>query len=149
MWSIMVLIHFCLRGTIMLINRETDYALRILRSLSDKSPQKMQDISEDQHIPSQYIYKITKKLFNAGYVEIKQGRTGGCYIVCDLSEVTLLDIMKATGDDLVINACMSKDFDCTWKDKKDSVCTVHNHLQTLDATLRNCLSSVTISKLMQ
>ncbi len=133
----------------MLINRETDYALRILRSLSEKSPQKMQDISEDQHIPSQYIYKITKKLCNAGYVEIKQGRTGGCYIVCDLSTVTLLDIMKATGDDLVINACMAEDFNCSWKEKKGDVCTVHNHLQTLEATLKNCLNSVVISTLMQ
>ncbi len=132
----------------MLINRESDYGLRVLRSLEKKSPQTMQEISEEQHVPSQYIYKITKKLANADLVTIRQGRNGGCSLNCELSKITLLDVLQATGDDLVINACISEKFSCSFKETNNGHCAIHDNLHNIEKKLKEQLNSVFVSSLM-
>ena len=46
----------------MLITRETDYALRVLRALSDGEQHTAGEISSTQLVPKQFAYKIIKKL---------------------------------------------------------------------------------------
>ena len=43
----------------MLLTRETDYALRVLRSLLDGEQRAVGEISQQQMIPQQFAYKIT------------------------------------------------------------------------------------------
>lgn len=61
----------------MIITRETDYAIRILRSLADWEQKNIREISDEQLIPRQFAYKISKKLEQAGYIEIIRGAQGG------------------------------------------------------------------------
>ena len=56
----------------MLIARETDYALRILRALQDRKLHTVKEITEAQMLPVAFTYKIVKKLA-AGLVEIVRG----------------------------------------------------------------------------
>ena len=55
----------------MIITRETDYAVRILRSLINLRLKNIREISDEQLIPRQFAYKISKKMERAGYIEIK------------------------------------------------------------------------------
>ena len=51
----------------MIITRETDYAIRILRSLADLQLKNIREISDEQMVPRQFAYKISKKLHDSGY----------------------------------------------------------------------------------
>ena len=60
----------------MIITRETDYAIRILRSLADLQLKNIREISDEQLVPRQFAYKISKKLERAGFIEIIRGAQG-------------------------------------------------------------------------
>ena len=68
-------------GCGVLITRETDYALRVLRALSEGEQLTAGDISEQQMVPKPFAYKIIKKLSKAGFFtglaeRIKSSYTG-------------------------------------------------------------------------
>lgn len=44
----------------MIITRETDYAIRILRALADWEQKNIREISDEQMIPRQFAYKISR-----------------------------------------------------------------------------------------
>ena len=52
----------------MLITRETDYALRILRSLAQGSCLTVGELAEKETLPLKFTYKIIKKLEKAGII---------------------------------------------------------------------------------
>lgn len=72
----------------MIITRETDYAIRILRSLADLQLKNIREISDEQLVPRQFAYKISKKLERAGFIEIIRGAQGGCRLTRDLHDIT-------------------------------------------------------------
>ena len=93
----------------MVITRETDYALRILRALRDGSLHTTGQIAQDELLPQAFAYKILKKLEKAGYLEAIRGTAGGYRLVADLSRVSLYDLMQATGERGTLSACMDPD----------------------------------------
>ena len=125
----------------MLINRESDYALRILRSLSDGEKHAVRDLCQKEDIPQQFCYKILKKLSDAGYVSSSRGVGGGCTLTADLKKVTLLTLMEALDSDRFINACLKPGFVCEWKDKNCNVCTYHSYLANVQRNIDKELSS--------
>ena len=60
----------------MLITRETDYAMRILRALSGGTQMTAQTISDLHQVPKPFAYKGLKGLHKAGY---KQPPAAGLY----------------------------------------------------------------------
>ena len=80
----------------MVITRETDYALRILRALLDGKLHTAGQIAQDELLPQAFAYKILKKLEKAGLVEVVRGTAGqcpwrschgGCTVHCKLAEI--------------------------------------------------------------
>ena len=123
----------------MVITRETDYALRILRALRDGSLHTTGQIAQDELLPQAFAYKILKKLEKAGYLEAISGTAGGYRLVADLSRVSLYDLMQATGERGTLSAYMDPDYPCAWRSGHGG-CGVHSRLlhiqETLDAELR-------------
>lgn len=123
----------------MLISRETDYALRVLRSLLNGERRSVGDISKAELIPQQFAYKIIKKLANAGFVEITRGVDGGCRLSADPEAVSLYDLMEAIEGRCEVNACMDPSFVCPRR--AQGGCLIHGRLavvqQRLDAELRS------------
>ena len=132
----------------MLINRESDYALRILRTLADGEKHPVGDLCKNEDIPQQFCYKILKKLSDAGYVVSSRGVGGGCVLSADLKAITFLDLMKALDTDRFINACLKPGFVCEWKEKNCSVCTYHSYLAMVQRTIDNELASHTLYDMM-
>lgn len=125
----------------MLLTRETDYALRVLRSLLDGEQRAVGEISKQQMIPQQFAYKIVKKLAHAGFVQVSRGVDGGCRLIADLTKVSLFDLMAAMEGRCDVNACMDENFVCPWREQNGG-CRVHDHLSgiqaKLDDTLHQC-----------
>ena len=92
----------------MVITRETDYALRILRALLDGELHTVGEIAQAELLPQAFAYKILKKLEKAGLLEILRGTAGGCRLAADLSRTSLYDLMTAIGEHSSLSACMEK-----------------------------------------
>ena len=78
----------------MVITRETDYALRILRALLDGKLHTAGQIAQDELLPQPLPIKSLKKLEKAGLVEVVRGTAGGCRLSADLTGTSLYDLMR-------------------------------------------------------
>lgn len=124
----------------MVITRETDYALRILRALLDGELHAAGEIAQTELLPQAFAYKILKKLEKAGLLEIRRGTAGGCRLTADLDQTSLYDLMLAMGERSDLSACMEPDYQCPWRSSHGG-CGVHCKLleiqRKLDAELRS------------
>ena len=68
----------------MLLTKESDYAIRIVRALKDGNKIRARDICEEEEIPEAFAYKILKKLERANLVHVSRGTRGGCVLVKDI-----------------------------------------------------------------
>lgn len=91
----------------MLITREADYALRILRTLSEGGLVTAAEITQRELIPRQFAYKILRKLSRVGIIAVNRGVEGGCRLTADLREKSLYDLMAALDLVELVNACMA------------------------------------------
>ncbi len=124
-----------LEGMYLLITRETDYALRILRALANGEQITASDICQKELLPQQFVYKILKKLEKASIVEITRGVDGGCRLVSDLRNVSLYDLMEVMKANNQINTCMQPGYQCAWRQKYDKNCIVHEQLLQIQNVL--------------
>ena len=127
-------------GTTLVITRETDYALRILRALLDGELHAAGEIAQTELLPQAFAYKILKKLEKAGLLEIRRGTAGGCRLTADLDQTSLYDLMLAMVERSGLSACMEPDYQCSWRSSHGG-CGVHCKLleiqRALDAELRS------------
>ena len=118
----------------MLITREIDYAVRIVRILSQGGKKTIGDICQEELIPRQFSYKILKKLEKGGLVKIFQGAGGGYALIVDTKDTTLFDIVTSINPELVLNDCLSHGYNCPLNEKGGKLCGVHvelDRIQTL------------------
>lgn len=130
----------------LLITKETDYALRILRSLADAGNTKtpIKEICDKELLPQQFVYKIAKKLAKAGIIELSRGVGGGCRLICDLHDISLLTLIAIMDADRPISACMQTNYHCPWREKYRQVCLVHTHLSHLQKEINEKLHSYSL-----
>ena len=74
----------------MLITRETDYALRMLRVLLDEEKHSAAEMAETELIPVQFAYQILRKLSAGELVQVAgaQPAAAGCPATCVASPST-------------------------------------------------------------
>jgi Rrf2 family protein len=111
----------------MFITRETDYAVRIIRELSRTGKQTAPRICEQEQVPRQYGYKILKKLEKAALVRSIRGASGGYALCRSVSGITLLDVIRAIDEQLVLSECLGHDFRCPMN-SGGKCCGVHAEL---------------------
>lgn len=137
-----------MEGFILLITRETDYALRVLRAMSGGEQVTTGDICQRELLPQQFVYKILKKLERAGLVQITRGVGGGCRLVADLKKVSLYDLTEIMQAEKMISACMQPGFHCAWQQKCSSPCTVHQQLLRIQGVLDAELRAISLHQML-
>jgi len=130
----------------MLLTRETDYAMRLLRGLLTGEKRSVGQLSEAEMIPQQFAYKIIKKLNRAGLVEITRGVEGGCRLSADLEQVSLYDLMEIVEGCHGVNACMSPDYRCPRRERGG--CLIHTQLAGLQKKIDDELRSYDLKTLL-
>ena len=93
----------------MIITKETDYALRILRVLLDGEKHSVAEMSETELIPNQFAYQILRKLSAGNLVRVSRGALGGCELSCDLDATSLYDLMGVVGERGILCPAWSRD----------------------------------------
>ena len=104
------------------ITRETDYAIRCVAYLCDRTGITMVDeIAKQKCIPKSFLAKILQKLVKAGIVKSYRGIKGGFELARTPSEISLLDIIEAVEGQVVINECAVDKKFCDFSNS----CTIH------------------------
>ena len=130
----------------MLLTKECDYGVRIIRALMDGTLQTVKTICDKEHVPHQYAYKILKKLEKAGLVQSHQGPSGGYRLVKSLSTFTLCDVVTAIDKDLFLFECIRPEWDCPRNDPAVP-CTVHQEFCRLQEVVVAELRKKTMEEL--
>ncbi|WMJ84915.1 RrF2 family transcriptional regulator [Oscillospiraceae bacterium LTW-04] len=133
----------------MIITKETDYALRILRALAGKERVTASQLAQGEQIPQQFAYKILKKLEKGGLIRILRGAEGGCVLAAELEKVSLFRLMQIMEEDSSVSSCMKPGYQCTWcKAHGDTVCQVNIHLAAIQKKLDEELEAHCLQKIL-
>jgi len=133
----------------MLVTRETDYAIRALRALSDGEKKTLAQICKEEIVPQQFGYKILKKLAKAGYVTIKRGKEGGYTIADDFKDRTLFDLTSVMENPTDISPCVVPGYRCEAHADDTEPCSVNLKLSSLQQILDAELKKVNLSALFE
>ena len=132
----------------MLLTRECDYGVRVVRALASGSKKTVDTIAAEELIPKKYAYKIIKKLEKAGIVQSLRGRSGGYLLLKSLDIISLLDIVSAVDANRYINECIKDDSLCPFKDHPTKTCSVHKEIERLQNLLEKELKSKPMSAIL-
>lgn len=133
----------------MLLTKETDYALRLLRGLADGEQLTAAQLSEREQVPQQFAYKILKKLQKAGILTIRRGAGGGCALAAPLEQISLRRLMQAMEEDAAVSACMHPGYECQWcRAHGDAVCCAHIQLAEIQQKLDWELESHSLAEIL-
>jgi Rrf2 family protein len=82
------------------LSARTMYGLRALVTLAGArtdSPMSIQEIADDEELPSKFLEGIMADLKRGGFVESRRGANGGYLLAQPPSEVTLLEVIRHLG----------------------------------------------------
>lgn len=131
----------------MIITKETDYALRMMRALLDGEKHTIVDIAAKELIPQKFAYQIVRKLSLAGLIRVLRGQDGGCVLNCELDQVSLYALMHAVDDKGQICACTGDAYVCAWR-QENGGCRVHSQLCAIQAKLDQELKAINLQTLL-
>ena len=131
----------------MLLTRECDYGLRIIRALSKGGKITAEEICAEESIPGQFAYKILKKLERAGFIMSSRGREGGYWLVKSVTEITIYDVVSSIDETLFVNECLRGDRPCQ-RNLNDDPCKVHIEFERVQDALEKELRKKTISQIV-
>ncbi len=131
----------------MLITRECDYAVRVIRALSGADRLSVGEICEKEDITAPFAYKILKKLQKAEIVRGFRGVHGGYSLNKKPSEVTLFDVYTAIDPEMMIIECMDSSYQCVRDGHEGSACLSHRELADIQKELWKLLRRKSLNEL--
>lgn len=129
----------------MFINRETDYAIRIVRNLTHDSLSQIEHVAKKEDITLTMAHKVCRVLKQHGLVLSKSGVNGGYYLSRPLNEITLFDVYGVMNNVTDINLCLMDKQQCPFA--STGVCKVHQELNRIQAVIHEELKSKPLSEL--
>ena len=131
----------------MLLTREMDYALRILRALYLDGQLSAAAFAEKEHMPKAVTLKILKRLHAAGLVGSHRGPSGGYLIRRSCEELYLRDLFLALGDPVFVNRCQRPGYRC--ENRRPDSCGVCRELSRIQRALDGELRKTPLSAMFQ
>lgn len=122
----------------MLVTREMDYTLRIVRALHRAGQLSAAEVAQREHMPKAITLKLLKQLSSAGLVESRRGAAGGYRLARDPAEMTIYDLLDAVGERILVNRCQQHGYTCENNPSGGcGLCVEFGHIQqVLDNALR-------------
>lgn len=130
----------------MRITHEADYAIRVMYCLAAAGERlSAKELSEQTGVTLRFSLKILRKLIGAELVKSFKGVTGGYILGREPDKISLGEIIECIDGPIIINHCLSNEFDCTRVAQK-SECDFHKVFGSLNTLLRKELYSVTLDR---
>lgn len=128
----------------MLLNAETDYAIRIVTFLADANDKKdAKSISDGTGVPLRFCLKILSRLVSYNIVRSFKGREGGYILARAASEITLYEVIDKINGGCELIHCQCGDAGCT---NPAGICRFMSAFGKAARALKNELESVTFGK---
>ena len=127
----------------MQISRKSDYALRAMiyvAAWEDDKICSINEISEAEQVPREYLAKILKELSLQGFLHSYKGINGGYRLARPRKDVTFLNIIEAMQGKVAINQCIrhSDRGGCS----RELGCAMHDFWQTEQEKVTKALASI-------
>lgn len=130
------------------VNRQTDYAVRVVLALS-KKPQGSRistpEIGREMLIPPALLQRIVAELANDGIIDTQAGRDGGITLAHLPDRITLLQVVERFEGPLTLSDCILKQGDCPFENK----CPVNCQWKRLSDLLRAEMTRITFEQLVE
>lgn len=127
----------------MLMTREMDYALRILRALYQEQQLSAAAIAQRENMPKAITLKVLKELHAAGLVSSRRGASGGYVLKESCEELYLGDLFQALGEPVYVNRCQRPGYRC--ENRPEGECGLCRELSRVQSALDKELHKTPLS----
>lgn len=132
------------------INRQTDYAVRVLLALAKRGEGarlSTGDIQREMLIPRALMTRIVAHLAKAGLLSTFPGREGGLMLPRPASQLTLRDVVEAFEGPILLSACLEfkGEEDCPFQ----SNCPVRSKWGRVQVAMLREMAAITFENLAQ
>lgn len=127
----------------MLLNAETDYAIRMVAFLADcKEKCDAKTIAASTGVPARFCLKILSKLVAFGIVRSFKGAKGGYVLARDPSEISLYEVIEKVNGGCEFIHCQCGEQGCT---NPGGLCRFMPAFDKVSADMKRELGAVTFS----
>jgi len=132
------------------INRQTDYAVRVVLSLAQRGEGtrlSSADIQKEMLIPKAFMTRIVAQLSREGLVNTFPGRDGGLMLPRPASQITLKEVVEAFEGPILLSECMQVkgEDDCPFQ----SNCPVRSKWGRVQVAMLREMASITFEDLVK
>jgi Rrf2 family protein len=136
------------------LTKKADYGLMALKYLAEQSgasvarstvAQSAKDIAQAYHIPPPLLAKILQTLARAGLLVSHAGTNGGYALARPASKISAFEVIRAIDGPLFITSCITIHGSCDLAGH----CTIKEPLRKVNDSIKDLLSNITISDLIE
>ena len=132
------------------INRQTDYAVRVVLALAkygEGTRLSSAAIQQEMLIPKAFMSRIVAQLARDGLVNTYAGREGGLMLPRPASQITLKDVVEAFEGPILLSECMQAkgEDDCPFR----SNCPVRSKWGRVQVAMMREMASITFEDLVK
>ena len=132
------------------INRQTDYAARVILALAKHGEGvrlSSAEIQREMLIPRAFMTRIVAQLAREGLVNTFPGRDGGLMLPRPASQITLKDVVEAFEGPILLSECMQAkgEDDCPFQ----SNCPVRSKWGRVQAAMMREMASISFEDLVK
>lgn len=124
--------------------RYTIYALHNLAQCSGESPKALSTIARDQNLSLNYLEQLFMRLRKHGIVTSVRGPRGGYRLSRSPKEITIGEILRASGEDVFPVHCCKESADSGKKCPQVGTCQVHFLWEAVGKTINRFLDTTTL-----
>ena len=132
------------------INRQTDYAVRVVLALAKNAEGirlSSAEIQQEMLIPKSFMTRIVAQLSHHGLINTHPGRDGGLTLPRPASKITLKDVVEAFEGPILLSECMQVkgEDDCPFQ----SNCPVRSKWGRVQVAMMREMASITFEDLVK
>ncbi len=136
----------------MFLTSKARYGLMIITDIAMQDRNvvvKPKDIALRQDIELSYVKRICNLYKNNGILESFLGSNGGYKLIKEAKDLTILDIILASGESVKMTMCSMKDKDYPCSRKRDKMkCVNHGIWKALTIHTSNFFKNITLAELL-
>ena len=130
------------------INRQTDYAVRVLLALAKHPPDTQlstAEIRDEMLIPKSVSLRIVADLARGGFIHTFPGRDGGIKLAHPAEEINLLQVVEHFESNFAVSDCIHAEGVCSFEES----CPVRRKWVRLQQLITKELASITFAELRE
>ena len=128
------------------INRQTDYAIRVILALAKQGDEAMlptSQIQQEMLIPKALSLRVVAELAKGGFIVTNPGRTGGLKLARPAAEINLRQVVIHFEKNFTVSECLHESDTCPF----DQSCPVRCRWSRLQDLILQELESTTFDEL--